>query len=68
MVKKITLPENSVFVTKTAEQRSQHVKDNPGVMLSGVCFNMLKAIYLKECKDDSNFALYNKIYAKRKSK
>ena len=66
MVKKSE--DNSVFTTKTAEERSQFAKDNPGVMLSGVNFHMLFQIYKAACKNDPKYAEFVKRYTKRKIK
>ena len=58
----------SVFDTKTPEERRDYVKDNPGVMLSPVNFHMLSEIYKNTCKSDPLYKEYVKRYTKKKSK
>jgi len=67
MVKKADT-DTGVFVTKTAEERSDYVKDNPGVMLSGVNFHMLFQIYKAACKNDPKYTEFVKRYTQRKKK
>ena len=63
MVKKNT--DTSVFGTKTAEERGDFVKNNPGVMLSGVNFHMLFQIYKTACKNDPKYTEFVKRYTKK---
>ena len=58
----------SVFDTKTSKERSDYVKDNPGVTLSATNFHMLFQIYKAECKDDAKYKEICKRYNKKKSK
>ena len=45
----------SVFDTKTPKERSDYMKDNPGVMLSATNFHMLYQIYKNTCQSDSQY-------------
>ena len=60
--------ESSVFSTKTAKQRSDFMKENPGVTLSPVNFHMLFAIYKVACKSDPRYNEMVKRYTSKKKK
>ena len=58
----------SVFDTKTPKERSDYVKDNPGVMLSATNFHMLFQIYKAACKNDVQYNEICKRYTKKVNK
>ena len=67
MVKKAQ--SGSVFDSKTSQERSDYMRDNPGVMLSATNFHMLFQIYKAACKNQD--AKYNEIckrYTKKVNK
>ncbi len=53
MVKKAQ--SGSVFDSKTSQERSDYMRDNPGVMLSATNFHMLFQIYKAACKNDAKY-------------
>ena len=58
----------NVFESKTAKERSDFAKDNPGVMLSPVNFHMLFQIYKAACKSDPRYNEFVKRYTSKKKK
>jgi hypothetical protein len=66
MVKKVQ--SGSVFNNKTPQERSDYMKDNPGVMLSATNFHMLFQIYKAACRNDAQYNEICKRYTKKVNK
>ena len=58
----------SVFDNKTPQERSDYMKDNPGVMLSATNFHMLFQIYKAACTNDVQYNEICKRYTKKVNK